>query len=377
MHAAAGGVGLLLTQLAAQRGARVIATVGQRREGAPGARGGRRRRDPVPRARRPDPRPAGRGAGADRRPRRARRLRLRRQGHVRRVPGLACAARGTLVLFGGSSGPVPPVDPQRLNAAGSLFLTRPTLDHYIATRDELDWRARELFDAVRAGDARRARRRHVPPGRRGRRPPRARVALHHRKGAAAPVTIPTLYAVRTLSVEVWSDIACPWCYIGKRRFADRAGRLPAPGARRGDLARVRAVAEHPRRPRHPGDRRARPAQGHPARPGDADVRAGHGGGRGRGSRLRLRPGDRRQHVRGAPPGPPGAHDGRGGAGGAGARGSVLGALRARRRPGRRRHARADRQLAQASTPRPHGPRWPATPGRTRSVPTRTRRARSA
>ena len=42
-----------------------------------------------------------------------------------------------LVLFGAASGPVPPVDPQRLNAGGSLYLTRPTLFHHIATREEL------------------------------------------------------------------------------------------------------------------------------------------------------------------------------------------------------------------------------------------------
>jgi NADPH2:quinone reductase len=59
--------------------------------------------------------------------------------------------RGGLALFGASSGPVPPFDPQRLNAAGSLFLTRPTLGHYTATRDELTRRADELFAAVAAG----------------------------------------------------------------------------------------------------------------------------------------------------------------------------------------------------------------------------------
>jgi NADPH2:quinone reductase len=59
--------------------------------------------------------------------------------------------RGTLVLFGASSGPVPPVDPQRLSRAGSVFLTRPTLGHFVADRDELSWRAGELFDAVTAG----------------------------------------------------------------------------------------------------------------------------------------------------------------------------------------------------------------------------------
>ncbi len=61
------------------------------------------------------------------------------------------AVRGTLALFGASSGPVPPFDPQRLNAAGSLFLTRPTLVHYTRTPDEFGWRAGELLDAIATG----------------------------------------------------------------------------------------------------------------------------------------------------------------------------------------------------------------------------------
>jgi NADPH2:quinone reductase len=61
------------------------------------------------------------------------------------------AVRGTLALFGASSGPVPPVDPQRLNAAGSVFLTRPTLVHFMRTADEFGWRANELFEAVAGG----------------------------------------------------------------------------------------------------------------------------------------------------------------------------------------------------------------------------------
>ncbi len=68
---------------------------------------------------------------------------------------LACLARrGMLVLFGASSGPVPPVDPQRLNQAGSVFLTRPSLGAHVATREELEWRAGELFAAVADGSLR-------------------------------------------------------------------------------------------------------------------------------------------------------------------------------------------------------------------------------
>jgi len=62
--------------------------------------------------------------------------------------------RGMLALFGGSSGQVPPFDLQRLNAGGSLFVTRPSLGHYVATREELLWRAGEVLDAVRSGRVR-------------------------------------------------------------------------------------------------------------------------------------------------------------------------------------------------------------------------------
>jgi NADPH2:quinone reductase len=59
--------------------------------------------------------------------------------------------RGTLVLFGGASGQVPPFDIQRLNSAGSLFLTRPSLAHYVATREELEWRTAEVLGALAGG----------------------------------------------------------------------------------------------------------------------------------------------------------------------------------------------------------------------------------
>jgi NADPH2:quinone reductase len=61
------------------------------------------------------------------------------------------AKRGTLALFGAASGPVPPFDPQRLNAAGSVFLTRPSLAHYTGTADEFGWRAGEVLDAIASG----------------------------------------------------------------------------------------------------------------------------------------------------------------------------------------------------------------------------------
>jgi NADPH2:quinone reductase len=61
------------------------------------------------------------------------------------------AVRGTLALFGASSGPVPPVDPQRLNYSGSVYLTRPSLAHFIRTGEEFNWRATELFDVLGSG----------------------------------------------------------------------------------------------------------------------------------------------------------------------------------------------------------------------------------
>jgi NADPH2:quinone reductase len=59
--------------------------------------------------------------------------------------------RGMLVVFGQSSGPVPPFDVNTLNGKGSLFVTRPSLGHHVATRDELLWRAGDVFDALAAG----------------------------------------------------------------------------------------------------------------------------------------------------------------------------------------------------------------------------------
>jgi len=54
-------------------------------------------------------------------------------------------------LFGASSGPVPPLDPQRLNAAGSVYLTRPSRIHFVRTNDEFAWRTGELLDLIAAG----------------------------------------------------------------------------------------------------------------------------------------------------------------------------------------------------------------------------------
>ena len=69
--------------------------------------------------------------------------------------GFNCLApRGMMVLYGASSGPIGPFDPQILNAKGSVFLTRPSLFHYIATREELVQRATDLATWIAAGKLR-------------------------------------------------------------------------------------------------------------------------------------------------------------------------------------------------------------------------------
>ena len=145
IHAAAGGVGLLLTQLAHTIGARVLATVST-----------------------PEKASLARAAGADE-------VILYTEtdfvAETRRLTGgrgvdvvydsvgkttfsgsLDCLRpRGRLALFGGSSGAVPPFDPILLNGKGSLYLTRPTLAHYVQTREELELRATDILARVANG----------------------------------------------------------------------------------------------------------------------------------------------------------------------------------------------------------------------------------
>jgi len=145
VHAAAGGVGLLLTQMIKLRGGRVIATVSTD-EKAELARGAGAddviRYDQVdfgPETRRLT---GGRGVAVV----------YDGVGQTTFDAGLSTLRpRGMMVLYGGASGPVPPFDPQRLNAGGSLFLTRPKLGDYTATRDELLARAQEILAWVAAG----------------------------------------------------------------------------------------------------------------------------------------------------------------------------------------------------------------------------------
>jgi NADPH2:quinone reductase len=148
VHAGAGGVGLILTQWAASLGVRVITTVStpakaelSRQAGAtdvldyPGD-------DPDEFGREIRELTAGAGVAAV----------YDGVGATTFDASLASlAVRGTLALFGAASGPVPPVDPQRLNAAGSVYLTRPSLVHFTRTGQEFAWRSEELFDAITAG----------------------------------------------------------------------------------------------------------------------------------------------------------------------------------------------------------------------------------
>jgi len=96
------------------------------------------------------------------------------------------AIRGTLALFGASSGPVPPVDPQRLNSAGSVYLTRPTLVHFIRTGVEFTWRATELLNAIADGVVRATVGGSYPLSEAS----RAHQDLHARKTAGAVVLLP-------------------------------------------------------------------------------------------------------------------------------------------------------------------------------------------
>lgn len=143
VHAGAGGVGLLLIQLLKARGARVITTVSTDEKEV-----------------------LAREAGADEV--------LRYDGFAATVRELtngdgvnvvydgvgkdtfdgslsSLRTRGSLVLFGAASGAVPPVDPQRLNAGGSLTLTRPSLAHFLGNPQERLWRSTEIFGAVADG----------------------------------------------------------------------------------------------------------------------------------------------------------------------------------------------------------------------------------
>ena len=144
IHAAAGGVGLLLVQMAKKIGARVIATAGTEEKAQ-----------------------LARDAGADEcivyteADFETETRKLTDGVHVV-YDGVGKATfdkdlnvlrpRGYLVLFGGSSGAVPPFDLIKLSQKGSLFITRPTLAHYTLTREELEWRAGDVLGSIARGE---------------------------------------------------------------------------------------------------------------------------------------------------------------------------------------------------------------------------------
>ncbi len=148
VHAAAGGVGLLLTQIAKLRGARVIATVSSEEKAALAREAGA---DAVIRYTDQDFEAEVRRLTDDR----GVEVVYDSVGQATFAKSLNClSVRGMIVAFGQSSGPIPPVDPLLLSQKGSLFLTRPTLVHYSAVREELLQRASDLFEWLAAGQLR-------------------------------------------------------------------------------------------------------------------------------------------------------------------------------------------------------------------------------
>ena len=145
VHAAAGGTGLLLCQVARKCGAHVIGTVSSDEKAVPALAAGAAdviiytREDFVERTR-----SLTGGAGVQ--------VVYDSVGRTTFLRGLDCLARrGMMVLFGQSSGTVDPIDPRILVQKGSLFLTRPTLNDYIASAADLRWRASEILGWVADG----------------------------------------------------------------------------------------------------------------------------------------------------------------------------------------------------------------------------------
>ncbi|MEP7286038.1 MAG: quinone oxidoreductase [Chloroflexota bacterium] len=146
IHAAAGGVGLLLVQLAKKCGARVIATVSTEIKAELAREAGA---DDIILYSKDDfeteTKRLTNDKGVD--------IVYDSVGKTTFAKSLnVLRPRGYLVLYGQASGAVEPLDPQVLNRKGSLFLTRPTLHHYIANREELLWRANDLFKWMMAGE---------------------------------------------------------------------------------------------------------------------------------------------------------------------------------------------------------------------------------
>ncbi len=146
VHAGAGGVGLLLTQMAARIGARVITTVSTKAKAELSCEAGAS--DAILYTEKDFEAEVKRltgGKGVD--------VVYDSVGKTTFEKSLNCLRpRGLLALFGASSGPVPPFDLIQLNSKGSLYITRPTLWHYIATRAELEWRSSEVLNWVAKGE---------------------------------------------------------------------------------------------------------------------------------------------------------------------------------------------------------------------------------
>jgi NADPH2:quinone reductase len=146
VHAGAGGVGLLLTQMAVKIGARVITTCSTKEKAELSREAGAS--DVILYTEHefePEVKKLTGGKGVE--------VVYDSVGKTTFEGSLNCLRpRGMLALFGASSGPVPPFDPIQLSGKGSLFLTRPTLWHYVATRAELEWRASEVLGWVAKGE---------------------------------------------------------------------------------------------------------------------------------------------------------------------------------------------------------------------------------
>jgi NADPH2:quinone reductase len=146
VHAGAGGVGLLLTQMAAKIGARVITTCSTEEKAELSREAGAS--DVILYTEKefePEVKRLTGGKGVD--------VVYDSVGKTTFEGSLNCLRpRGLLALFGASSGPVPPFDPIQLSGKGSLFLTRPSLWHYVATRAELEWRAGDVLGWVAKGE---------------------------------------------------------------------------------------------------------------------------------------------------------------------------------------------------------------------------------
>lgn len=143
VHAAAGGTGRLIVQMAKLQGARVIGTAGSAEKAAIAREAGAdevilyREQDFAVETRRLSD-------GVD--------VVYDSVGASTFLKSIDCLRpRGMMVTFGNASGPVPAIEPLLLSQKGSLFLTRPTLAQYIATREELEWRARDLFAWIAQG----------------------------------------------------------------------------------------------------------------------------------------------------------------------------------------------------------------------------------